>query len=917
MYNINIVDIGMSQAIQIPIQNRLDEPTSIDSRYDGRIKGGRVEEAVSFGQWMKQRRKEMDLTQEELAQKVGCAAINIRKIEANERRPSKPMAALLAKHLNIPAEEYEKFERFARGIPSTDLSFSHSPAPQNQPLISWPASRIPSIRTALVGREAEVIAVCQQLQKGLPRLVTLTGAPGVGKTRLAVAVSERMRASFPDGLAFIELARLGKANQVGWAIAQGLGLMGSGGKGYPEQIAALLTGKRFLLVLDNFEHVIAAARLVSDLLDACPQLSILTTSRERLRLYGEYEYPVSPLTLPERNNLTSFENGQLVDVVASSPAVQLFLQHAQTVQPGYRLTRENARQIAEICIRLDGLPLAIELASAQVRLYSPKTILTQLSQRLQFLARGTRDLVLRQHTLRDAIDWSYQLLSTAEQTLFAQLAVFQGSFSAEAAMKICAANETGSLLLALVEKSLVEMVSQSEEESPRFLLLETIREYAQSHLRDCGEEKQLRFQHADYFFHLVSQADQQLRGPLSAAWLDRLDIEYSNIRSALAWALGEGDWQAGCQTVAALFFYWYRRSPFQEARFWLETALEQVHVPQCPAVYARLLESAGALGYFEGERMQSPQRLDQSITLCKDQNNLHGLASACFWRSLVSNRSEESFDYLQESIRLFRQLSDVWWLAMALWLYGAYTVSRGGDVPAISCLQESETLFRRIGDPYGISLALQSLGRADILAGNLSSARQRYGESLQLKQSVRDRWSLSQVLADIGDLELLEAATSKEFRQAEVWFEQSLAIRREQGMGHVEYPYRLHRLGMTAFAQGNTRKALDLYRECLTLCIKHDTGSNWIASFLVGPAQLALNYGEFDRAAKLLGAIRSLDPLFPMPIDQVGEKWFKQIQVALLGCMKETEFIETCAKGQRMNIQAAISLAYADLSELS
>jgi predicted ATPase/transcriptional regulator with XRE-family HTH domain len=472
-----------------------------------------MDATLSFGQWLKQRRRALDLTQAELARRLGCATVTLQKIELDERRPSKELAERLSELLQLPAAERAAFLRVARAELTADRLAE--PAVGRQGVAPWqaqphPTHNLPLQLTSFVGRELELAGVQQMLLDPAIRLLTLTGPGGTGKTRLALQVATAQLDAFRDGVWFVDLAPISDAGLVVTAIAQTLGVRQSGGQTLLEGLTTALRERQRLLVLDNFEQVLDAATVVSALLGLAPQLTVLVTSRETLHLYGEHEYPVPPLPVPDPHRLPALE------AVSQYAAVALFIQRAQAVKPDFQVTNATAPAVAEICERLDGLPLAIELAAARSRHFAPEALLARLASRLRTLTGGARDRPARHQTIRAAIDWSYNLLAPDEQRLFWRLAVFVGGWTLEAAEAVC--NREGDLALdmleglqSLADKSLLRQEMGSDGE-PRFRRLETIREYAREHLEESGEAEELRQRHAAYFLALAERAEPELRG---------------------------------------------------------------------------------------------------------------------------------------------------------------------------------------------------------------------------------------------------------------------------------------------------------------------------------------------------------------------------------------------------------------------
>ncbi|MCW5852775.1 MAG: XRE family transcriptional regulator, partial [Anaerolineae bacterium] len=587
---------------------------------------------LSFGQWLKRQRRRLDLTQEELAARVGYATTTIRRVEADELKPSKELADKLAVALDLPAHEQAAFVQFARGVGSAPLAS----VPSVSPPPPAPRSNLPHPVSSFIGRERELAEVQTLLARS--RLVTLTGVGGTGKTRLALQVahhlsngapSDHLKSSihtrqFSDGVWWVDLAPVADADLVVTTMAQTLGAHEHGQRSRFEVLKDTLRDKRLLLILDNFEQVLAAAPRLADLLAVAPGLTFLVTSRAALQLRGEKEYPVPPLALPQ------VDGG--VGQAMPSEAVRLFVERAADIKPGFALDQTNASAITAICRRLDGLPLAIELAAARSRVYSPPAMLRQLAGAtpLGFLTGGARDLPARQQTLRDTISWSYHLLSTEEQTLFRRLGVFAGGFGLPAAEAVVGPL-TGLAVVdgveALAGKSLVKPVEGVDGE-PRFTLLETLREYAREQLTAQGETEETRQRHADFYLAMGEEGEWGLRGPQQRTWLDRLEMEHDNLRAALSWLLASPDGGvAALRLAGAMEQFWWYHSHLQEGWNWLTQALAHPGAQAGTAARAKALYVANHLASDDHERL-GKRWLDEGIAIFREVDDKFGLALA-------------------------------------------------------------------------------------------------------------------------------------------------------------------------------------------------------------------------------------------------------------------------------------------------
>lgn len=624
--------------------------------------------------------------------------------------------------------------------------------------------RLPAQATALIGRQREVQALCDLVRHDGVRLVTLTGPGGIGKTRLALQVAADLTAAFADGVHFVNLAPVSDPELVVTTIAQVLGVREAEGRPLAQELSVYLRSKHVLLVLDNFEQVVAAALLVGELLAAAPGLKVLVTSREPLHLAGEHEYAVPPLLVPDPQSLP------LPECLAEYEAVQLFLARAQRVKADFAVTSESAPAIATICHRLDGLPLAIELAAARVKLLSPHALLARLDQRLTLLTGGARDAPVRQQTMRATIDWSYQLLDAGEQLLFARFGVFVGGCTLEAAEAVC--NTDGGLPVdvlegtsALVDKSLVKQGAGAAGE-PRFTMLETIRAYALEHLAASGEETAARHAHLAYYLALAEAAEPHLSGAGQERWLQHLETEHDNLRQALHWSLEQGDATTALRLGGALWRFWYVRSHLGEGRRWLEQALE---VSQGAAASLRLkaLLGAGLLTHYLGDFSRAGGLFGDSLALARQLDDQAGIAEALKGLALVARNGGNyaaARAMYTEALALLRPLGDRGAIAHALAYQAAAAWTQADYGAARSLAEEGLALYRELGDRQGIATAANIRGYVAAAEHDDATAHALQSESLLLYRQLGDRRGsakalngLSEVAFDRGDYALARA----------------------------------------------------------------------------------------------------------------------------------------------------------------
>lgn len=698
---------------------------------------------MSFGNWLRQRRRSLDLTQADLARQIGCSEITIRKIESDERTPSRQIAELLARFLGIPEREIAPFLSFARGRQGevtsheTPLSTSTPNTPITYPI------------TGLIGRSADLNALEQRLIEQRTRLLTVIGPPGIGKTRLALEAINQLRTQFRDGAVFVALAPLTHADLVISAIAQALHVNEISENQLFDLLCDALQSRQMLLVLDNCEHVLEAAPLIVQLLGRCPQVQVLATSRAALDVHGEQLFPLAPLALP--NLAWPLAATQ----IAESPAVALFVERAQAVTPNFQLLTSNAATIAAICTRLDGLPLAIELVAARTRLLAPVALLARLGQGLALTVDGPRDLPLRHRTLNSAIQWSYDLLSQPEQQLFSNLGIFVGSWTLELAEQIAwQANPDApdflEVLDSLVAKSLVQRL-ESDSETPRFVLLETIREYALTKLTNSGHMPIIAEHHAQVLRDLAEQAEPELHGAEQEHWLDTLEAEHHHFRAALEWTTRAANYALGLQLAAALWRFWYIRCHLSEGRRWLTAMLSNTPNDDQSA-RVRALLGAAVLVRAQGDDAQALSLLETCIIAARRTNQPSILASALYNQGVVlyeQGHVAEAISLLEESLVIQRLLNDQ--IGVASTLNGLGNVLLGqDDQRAIRLFRESIALQRALGNQRGLAFTLHSLGFAMIMQCSYAEGQGYFSEALGIFDDLEDKIGIADCLAGLA-----------------------------------------------------------------------------------------------------------------------------------------------------------------------
>ncbi len=836
----------------------------------------------SFGYWLRRRRKALDLTQARLAQLVGCAVATIKKLEADERRPSLPMAERLADCLAVPAAERAAFLRTARaevslhrqgltppGSVPVDVARAAdiSPAPDDPH-----ASNLPAAANRLLGRHAEVAAIQTLLARDDVRLVTLTGPGGIGKTRLAIQTAEEHAEDMALACWFVDLSPVLEAPLVLPAIAQALGVQPSADQELLDTLKHFFQQRQDLLVLDNFEHLVEAAPQVGALLSAARGLKILVTSRVVLHLAGEYEFSVPPLPVPllPESPLPKSPSSDPADLasLAQYASVALLLERAEASGAPLALTPENAADIAAICRQLEGLPLALELAAARCKLFAPRELLAQLADRLHILTRGARDRPPRHQTLRATLDWSYQLLPPGVQILFARLSVFVGGFTLAAAESVCRApgNETPGFgtgpqdfvdsVTLLLDHSLLRP-SEDAGGARRFLMLETLREYAHEKLIARGEDVALGEQHASYFLALAEQAEPLLWSAQQHVWYQRLIAEQGNFRAALYWWRSKNVYAQVARLGAALCWFWLKHGDLRAQMPLLEWALaetERHRAAAPPSVRVKALYSVATGASWLGYAARARRLFEECLEFEEAAGSwpevcsiLGSLAELDEWEGNYSRALQLNERYLAVS----RAHGFTQGMADALNQIGELLRLQGDYARAIQFLRESLVLRKAVGTFTGVAATQGYLGIALYEVGELDEAQQLLADSLQLAYVLDDKMMVAGVLAELGVVAQLRG----DYVTADQYQRDALALLDELGF-QAHSALALARLGNLALVQGDLAAAHARCQESLSISQRIGSKRSLIAA-LEGAAGVAARSERARQAALILGAAQA------------------------------------------------------------
>ncbi len=938
-------------------------PGSVGCRACGclrKCEGVTTDQQETFGSWLRRRRRALDLTQEALAQCAACSVVTIRKFESDERRPSRQLAELLADCLQIPAGERERFVQFARQregqsalpppatrpspllVPSASEDADSAalpavlpaalpavlpaapPATRPSPPAPPPIRLLPVPLTGFIGRADDIAAVSALLQSPGARLITLTGPGGTGKTRLSIEVgrhlAEQSSPPFADGVAFVDLAPVHDVALVVTAIAQALGLHDTAEVAPLDALTGYLASRRLLLILDNFEQVLDAAGDLLHLLSRAGGLKLLVTSRELLRLYGEYEYPVAPLGLPPPGASAP------ADLLAA-PAVALFVERARAARPDFVLSAGNAAAVAAICARLDGLPLAIELAAARVRVLAPPALLSQLTSALDLTAQ-LRYVSERQRTLRGAIDWSYRLLTPDEQRLFARLGAFNGAFPLSAAVAVGDDAPPGdaspafvACLASLADKSMIRALVEDEGDEPRFRLLVVLREYALEQLARRGETEATAARHQAHYLALAQRAAPFLEKKEQAEWLSRLSADVDDLRAALAYGLERPEaLVSALRLAAALRGFWRFRGLFTEGRQWLLrliAAAPPTDAPAAvpPAVLADAYSTAGMLARYQDDHEAALPLLRRSLDLYRQLGDaadrgqmavtLRNIAAIHYWRDEL----ELTEQYTHDILAIERELGNLPAVATMLGnlasvnkLLGRFDLTRAYQTEALA-------LHRQVGGAGGVISGLNGLGLLEFHEGHLSEALRLYEEALGMARAINDPYHQAMLLANLAETKMVQGRLA----EARADLELSLALAQAGGFTRLEMTT-VFNLGLLRLLEGGgaaeawppMRRALLYWR---------DSGIRVMVDVSLYPIALLLSRaGRDEPALRLVSYVDAQTrnpvraPDFQLMLDEIGGAARARLGPAY-GAAK--------AAGRAMTMEEAAALALGEADALT
>jgi predicted ATPase/DNA-binding XRE family transcriptional regulator len=847
---------------------------------------------VSFGEWLKRRRGAQGWTQEQLAQKIHCSTSALRKFESEERRPSAQVVEQLASIFNIPQEEYRSFLQFARGDWQAFESDENEAAPW-QASNTAPQSNLPSLISYFIGREKEQGEVIDLLQKN--RLVTLTGTGGIGKTRLALRVGHQMQDELSDGVWFVPLDSLSDPALVPQTVASVFEIRASADRLILDALKNVLRQKTLVLILDNCEHLReACGQLITALLLHCPRLKVLATSRETLSLTGEAIYDLPPLSLPEA--------GALSQNLAEYESVRLFRERAALALSTFQITEENAQAIVDICRRVDGIPLALELTAARVNILSVDEISKQLQDSFALLSSDHRTANSRHQTIQASLEWSWSLLAREEQIFLCQLSVFAGGWTLEASEMVCDGNIL-SLASTLVQKSLIKVRRESKHET-RFYFHEIVRQFAHEKLLETGGADLIRTRHLAYYVKLVEQAEPELYRSNQAHWLNKLDDELDNFRAALQWALGT-DVPSGLRIAAIPWRFWIRRDYFQEAGDWLGQLLECY--PTSDALRAYALAVYSNYFFFRGDMKKASEAAEEALQLARSLSDRSTEALALFiLGKIIGAPGDHSggAPFFEQSLAIYRALGDKIGQATALM---RLAIHHSDPAFSLSLILESLNLHRDLDNLYDMAFCLIHLARHAIYGGDFSSPSAWLEEARTLCHALGAQADE----ADAINISGLLAYWKGNYQQALTCFEQAIALDEKIGNPYWGLWPRVNR-AYVFLREGNDQQAGKIFKACLRQFEK-DGSPIGVVYTLEGLASLYVSRAQPERAVRLFACADAKRKKLGNPRPPIEQSDVDQDITTCLAKLGEAAFSDAYDDGQSMALEEAVAYALEEI----
>ncbi|MEO8355641.1 MAG: helix-turn-helix domain-containing protein [Chloroflexota bacterium] len=839
---------------------------------------------LSFGEWLQRRRGAEGWTQKQLAQKINCSISTLRKLESEERRPSVQVVERLAVIFSIPQNEHKSFLRFARGDWQAFSNEETTDAPWHISHAA-PASNLPASLSSFVGRKKEQVEILNLLTKS--RLVTLAGVGGIGKTRISLQIGNQLLRQYPNGVWFVALESLSDPTLLPQTVASVFDIREAPNRPVLEILINMLREKTILLILDNCEHLLdACAQLITALLTNCPNLKILSTSREILNMEGEATYYLPSLSIPEDH--ASLEK------TTEYASIQLFAQRAASARSSFMMTKENAQTVLEICRRMDGIPLGIELAAAHINILGTKEILKQLNESFSLPSTDSRIILPRHQTMRASLNWSWGLLTASEQVFLRRLSVFAGGWTLESAQVVCEGNALN-WVSALLKKSLV-MVHRKTGDQTRYRFHEIVHQYMRERLLESGEEENIRTRHLQYFLQLSEQAETALRGPTQVEWMLRLNDEHYNIRVALEWAK-RNDVEAGLYLSGRLHRFWESFDVREGAR-WLSGFLQAPGSKSYPLARAKALCAQAWIMFWAQEFDQAYVDGQESLDLYRACGDKIGEIDALFALGVTDLKAptEKVIELYNQALILSKSIGDPWRQAYALAHLGGYK-----NIP--SQLEEAAALFEKIGDLEASSENMLHLVMRNMLNGNLEAAEKWLDKVVRVSHNLNNKMLETNILQHYGCI----ASIKGDYKRARDDFHKSLEIAQALGNRMVSL-WSSVRLGYVALQDGNLKEAYDIFAKTAQEFQK-DVSETGVVFTLEGMAGLKILVDKHERAACLIGWADMMRQKNNDPRPFIEQADVDQIFAACRANIDEVAFSEAYDDGKKMTLDEAVAYA--------
>jgi len=858
-------------------------------------------EAFQPGKVLRNYRLRAGLTQEDLAEAAGISARSVSDIERGKQNPSPRTTRRLADAMSLSPDQRDRFvEELVSAGNRGQGEPSHLPASR----LSRGHKGLPASPTRMIGRERDLATIQDLVRDPDIRMVTLTGAAGCGKTRLALQVGENLVDDFSDGVFFVSLSSVADPILVSSAIAEALAIKEEPGRDLLETVNERIKEKHALLVIDNYEHLLGAAWVMARLLDECQYLRVLITSQVPLHISRENEYAVQPLSIPDLEHLPG------LSLLAGCEAVSLFVERARAVNPDFVMTADNARAVAGICVRLDGLPLAIELAAARVKLFPPRALLRRLDNRLHLLTGGATDRPARHQTLRAALDWSFSLLNAGEQSLLARLSVFSGGCSVETVEAVCTPGGALDIvegMTSLVDKSLLR---QEGKEEPRLRMLETIREYAGEKLVTSGEEVQIRDAHALFFLALAREAEGELAGPRQGEWLTRLDCELDNLREALRWLISRGRAVEELQLVVAVLLFWRIRGHWTEAQAWLEQGLAKAE-PIDPGLKANVLSALAMFLWMRDDREDGIAVLEEAVEMAcvaRDDQTRSQVLNRLGVLHADRREFELAYASFEESLQVARKLGMRELQGIVLNNLGALASNQEDLKRASQRYREALTIYTELEMTDSMCVTQINLGWLALREGTLEEAEIWFCQSLTAAQRLNDRGRMVAALDGRGRV----ALQSSRLDDAERCFAESLGLAQELNAKR-SIASALVNLGDVSTRTGDIERARENLREGLRLALELAHVEDELEA-LEGMASLAYAEGRHERAVRLKAAEMAERERAQVASDALTAESGRALCERLRVSLGDRGFSDAWATGECMSLEEALTYALSSVN---